>query len=169
MSEQQLERLTNLVTNPYTWLFLIFAMSLPYLLKYIRRFYPSTLREKMDKEEACTIAHQKKPEMQFVQKILVFGLLFSIVVSYVITYQLLSNLENSLRTFQNIFLGIYFPIMLVGLFYEHRIAKNENCNDVIVGYKYLKFPNIILIVTIFCLVILGIFYLIGTISPPQSH
>lgn len=147
MNELQWERFENLVSDPYTWVFFIFIMSLSYILQYLRRFYPKSLREKMEKEEACNLEYQKKPEMKLVRKIILFGLLFSIIISYLITYNLLQNLGNKIETFRNILLGIYIPIILTTLFYEYKTTKDKNCNDVIVGYKFIKWVGMFLLVT----------------------
>jgi len=167
VSEQALERLSNLASNPYTWILFIFIMSLPYILKYLRRFYPEKLRKKMDKEEACTLEYQQKPEMKFVRKIILIGMLSVIFISYFVSFYFLTNLINPLATFRNLFLIGALIVVIIAISFESKIKKDENCNEVVVGYKYLKFPNFILTIIVFSFIIVGIFYLIGIIFPPK--
>ena len=161
MNELQWERFENLVTNPYTWAFFIFAMSLPYFLRYIRRFYPEKLQEDMKKEEACTLEYQRKPEIKLIRKIVLFGFLSSLLISYLIVYYLLDNIENKFKLWLDIFLGLSVMIMIISGVLEHRVKKDKNCNDVIVGYKFMK---IVGIMEILFVVIMGILYLLGYIE-----
>ena len=163
MNELQWERFENLVTNPYTWVLFIFTMFLPYILKYIRRFYPKKLQEKMNKEEACTLEFNQQPKIKFLNKVMTTGMISSVVISYLITYHLLSNLENKLSMFIDLFGSMLLSIALIISILQSKVKNNKDCNDVIVGYKYLKFPNIILTVTVFCFVIFGTLDLIRLI------
>lgn len=161
------ERAMNLLTNPYTWVLFIFVMLLPYILKYIRRFYPESLREKMEKEEACTLEYQENPKVQMLYKIIQASFFISIFVSYLTVYHLFDSIENKFKTAFNLFVGIMSFIVIVGVYFDYKLSKDKNCNDVIVGYKYLKFPNVIVTIVVSSLAILGIFYLIGIMFPPQ--
>jgi len=165
VNEKQIEMLTNLVTNPYAWVFFIFTMSLPYTLIFIRRFYPEKLRDKMEKEEACTLKYNQKPEVKLYNNLVLLGMSGSVVISYFISYYLVDNVDDKLRLSINIFSGMVLVIIVIIGIYEYitRKDKDKDCSEVIVGYRYLKFPNIILTVAIFCFVIFGLFYLIGLI------
>ena len=135
MSELQLERLTNMINNPYTWILVVFAMTLPSILKYIRRFYPESLCEKMEKEEACALEYNQKPQIKSYNKLVIFGIYGSIAISYIISYYFFENIENK----WNLFIKILSGLILVGLIpiaiYEFRTRKDKECSDVIVGYK----------------------------------
>jgi hypothetical protein len=161
VNELQMERLTNLVTNPYTWLFLVFAMSLGYILQYIRRFYPNHWQEAMAKEEACTLEFQKKPEMKLVRKIIQIGFLSMLFISYILAFHLLKDLENPLTTFRNILYSGAMIIAGIAIYFEYKIKKDKSCKDVIVGYKFIKMVGIIEIVFI---LVMGILYLLGYIK-----
>ncbi|HFD14653.1 MAG TPA: hypothetical protein ENJ34_05035 [Epsilonproteobacteria bacterium] len=163
MNEQQLEMLTSLVTNPYTWVFFICVISLPYILLFIRRFYSKSLREKMEKEEACTLEHRENPKVQLLSKIILISFFVSIFISYLTAYYLFDDIEEKFDTAVSLFWGMMFIVMIISGYFDDKLTKDKNCNDVIVGYKYLKFPNIILTATVFCFVILGILYLIRLI------
>jgi len=161
VNELQIERLTNLLTNPYTWLLFTFTMLLPYILKFIRRFYPKSWQEAMAKEEACTLEFHKKPEMKLVRRIITIGILSTIFFSYILVFHFLKNLENPLNTFRNIFLSSAMFIVAISIYYESKIKKDKNCNDVIVGYKFMKIVGIIEILFI---LVMGILYLLGYIK-----
>jgi len=160
MSEQALERLENLITNPYAWLLFAFIMSLSYILKFLRRFYPESVRQKMEKEEACTFEHQQKPQMIFVRKVVTFSFLPIIFISLIVSHYFFPMIKG---LFVYLLLVGMIPIAIWAMYVEYKISKDENSNDVIVGYKYLKFPNIILTVAFLCFMILGTLYLIGLI------
>ncbi len=165
MDDQALERLLNLINNPYTWGLFVFVMALPYILKYMRRWYPKSWQESMAKEEACTLEYQQKPEMKFIRRILSIGLVSVVLISYVLAYYILPNIEYHLKTFRDLFLIGAVIIVILTIYFESKIKKNKNCNDVIVGYKYLKFPNVILTTIVSSFIIVGIFYFIGIIFP----
>jgi len=160
VNELQWERFENFVTNPYTWLLFVFTVSLPYILRYIRRFYPEKLQENMKKEEACALEFNQKPKIKFLNKVMTTGMISSVVISYLITYHLLSNLENKLSMFVNLFASMILLIVLIISILQSKVKNDKDCNDVIVGYKYLKFPNFILTMIIFSFVIVGISYLL---------
>jgi len=161
VNEQQTQMLTNLVTNPYTWLFFVFIIALPYVLQYLRRFYSKSWQKAMAKEEACRLEHHKKPEMKLVRKIINIGFLSMLFVSYVLSFHLLTDLVNPLKTFTYIFFGGAMLIMAVSIYYESKIKKDKNCNDVIVGYRFMK---IVGIMEVLFIVIAGILYLLGYIK-----
>jgi len=161
VNEKQIEMLTNLVNNPYTWLFLGFIVSLAYILQYMRRFYPNHWQEAMAKEEACTLEFQKKPEMKLVRKITLIGFLSMIFISYILSFHLLSDLVNPLDTFTKIFLSGAMFIMAISIYYQSKIKKDKNCNDVIVGYKFMKIVGIIEILFIS---VVGVLYLLGYVK-----
>ena len=117
----------------------------------------------MEKEEACTLEFNKKPKIKFLNKVMLTGMVSSIVISYLITYHLLSNLENQLSMFINLLGSMILLIVIIISILQSKVKNDKNCNDVIVGYKYLKFPNVILTTIIFCFMIISIFYLIGFI------
>jgi len=125
VNELQLERLTNLVTNPYTWIGIAAIFSLIFILPYIRRFYPKSWQEAMAKEEACSLEHHHKPEMKLVRKIINIGFLSMLLISYVLSFHLLTDLVNPLRTFTYIFFGGAMLIILVSVYYENKIKKRD--------------------------------------------
>jgi hypothetical protein len=161
VNELQWERLENLVTNPYTWVLFVFAMSLPYVLKFSRRFYPKKLQEKMKKEEACTLEFNQKPKIKFLNKVMVTGMASSIVISYLITYHLLSNVEKQLSMFVNLLASMILLIVIIIAFLQSKVKNDKNCNDVVVGYKFIKIVGIIEIIFIF---VMGILYLFGYVK-----
>ncbi len=161
MNEVQWEMLKNLATNPYTWVFLGFIFSIGYFMQYMRRFYPKSWQESMAKEEACNLEYHKKPEMKLVRKIINIGFFSMLIISYVLSFHLLTDLVNPLDTFKNIFLSGAVFIMLISIYYQSKIKKDNNCNNVIVGYKFIKIIGIIEIVFIAMAYIL---YLVGYIK-----
>ena len=161
MNEKQIEMLTNLVSNPYTWLFFAFVISVGYILQYMRRFYPKSWQEAMAKEEACTLEFQKKHEMKLIRKIVLLGFLSSLGISYLIVYYLLENIENKFRLCMDIYLSFSVVIMIIAGVLAHRIKKDKNCNDVIFGYKFMK---IVITIEILVILVMGILYLLGYIK-----
>ena len=161
MSEYQFIMLTNILTDPYTWLVLGFIISVGYILRYIRRLYPKSLQEAMEKEEACTLRYQKNPEIKLIRKIINMGLLSMLFISYILSFHVLTDLVNPLYTFMNIFLSGAVLIIVIGDYYKGKIKKDKSCNNVIVGYKFIKIVGIIEILFILFLYIL---YLLGYIE-----
>ena len=161
MNEQQTQMLSNLVTNPYTWIFFGFIIALSYILQYLRRFYPKSWKKAMAKEEACHLEYRKKPEMKLVRKIINIGLLSMLLISYVFSFHLLTDLVNPLNTFTFIFYAGAMLVIAVSIYYQSKIKKDKNCNDVIVGYKFMKIVGIIEILFI---LVVGILYLLGYIK-----
>jgi len=154
MNEQQSEMLTNLVTNPYTWVLFAFAMTLPYILKFLRRLYPKHWQEAMAKEEACTLIHQQKPEMKLVRRILTIGILGIVLLSYIIVFHVLSDVVNPLDTVINFVAIGAIPVVLTAVSYENKIKKEKNCNDDFVGSKYMKVIGIVLGIVFFILLLI---------------
>ena len=154
MNEQQTQMLSNLVTNPYTWIFFGFIIALSYILQYLRRFYPKHWKEAIAKEEACHLEYRKKPEMKLVRKITNIGFLSILLISYVLSFHLLTDLVNPLDTFKNIFLSGAVFIMLISIYYQSKIKQDKNCNNVIVGYKYIKIVGIVEIIIFIILLII---------------
>ena len=161
MNEKQIEMLTNLASNPYTWLFFVFVISVGYILQYMRRFYPKSWQEAMAKEESCTLEFQKKPEMKLVRQIMTIGILSTIFISYIMAFYLLKDLGNPLNTFTNILIGGAILIIVISIYYESKIKKDKNCKDVIVGYKFMKIVGIIEILFI---LVMGVLYLLGYVK-----
>ena len=143
-----MEKLKYLFTNPYTWLFFAFILSLPYVLTYMRRFYPKELQKQMEKEEACTLKRNQKPEMKTMLKNVRLGSLFAFLISVLIAY----SSENSLEVFKTFFLIIMMPIFIYAMAMEYKINKNKNCNHVSVKYMLVMFAIIVLIAFIVVLV-----------------
>ena len=143
-----MEKLKYLFTNPYTWLFFAFILSLPYILTYMRRFYPKELQKQMEKEEACTLKRNQKPEMKTMLKNVRLGSLFAFLISVLIAY----SSENSLEVFKTFFLIIMMPIFIYAMAMEYKINKNKNCNHVSVKYMLVMFAIIVLIAFIVVLV-----------------
>ena len=142
MNELQMERLTNLVTNPYTWLLFAFAISLPYILKYLRRFYPDNVRKKMEKEEACMIENNAKPKVKQLNRIFLLSmftiptLFFSVL--YLLNYDILHHdgivIGFDLRTL--FILSAYGSVLLVmslSIIYKDKVAKYF-AHDELKGY-----------------------------------
>ena len=143
-----MEKLKYLFTNPYTWLFFAFILSLPYVLTYMRRFYPKELQKQMEKEEACTLKRNQKPEMKTMLKNVRLGSLFAFLISVLIAY----SSENSLEVFKTFFMIIMMPIFIYAMAMEYKINKNKNCNHVSVKYMLVMFAIIVLIAFIVVLV-----------------
>jgi len=120
----------------------LFSFSLTYVLKHMRRFYPAKLQEKMAKEEACTLKVNKKPEMKAMRKNVFIGFVLSIIISYIISYYLIASVDNTFRTFTNIFIGLFSLVAIYAMVTEYKINKDKNCNDMIVGYKFMKWVGI---------------------------
>lgn len=123
MNEQAMQHLKYLLTNPYTWLFLIFTICLPYILKYMRRFYPRKLQEQMEKEEACNLELYQKLEMQRTRKNMIAGIFISFGISVVISY----FSENILSTFEIVFVSMMGVVVLYSVIVDYRINKGKNC------------------------------------------
>lgn len=121
---------------------------LQFTLMYIRRFYPKSWQEAMEKEEVCTLEYQQKPEMKFIRKLVFIGFFSAILISYVLAYYVLPNIENHFKTFINLFLIGTGIIAVLAIYFEFKIKKDENCNDVIAGYKSLKILGVISIIVI---------------------
>ena len=115
-----MEKLKYLFANPYAWLFFAFIFTLPYLLKYMRRFYSEELQKKMKKEEVCIMEFQQKPEMKRMRKIVFIGFVLSVSVSYIISYILMDTSCDTTRIFINIFLVLATPIMIYAIVVEYK-------------------------------------------------
>ena len=158
MSERQWCMIKNLVTNPYTWVFFVFALSLPMILRYIRRFYPKSLQEAMEKEEACTLELNRRPEMKRLRKFMFIGLFCVVLISYLLSFYLLSDVVDPLMRFYKVLVIGIIIVIVPFIYYENKIRKGQDCKDVIVGYKFIKIVGIIeicLIVTVVIMNILG--------------
>jgi len=123
MNEQALENLKYLLTNPYIWLFIIFIICLPYILRYMRQFLPKNLQEQMAKEEACTLKVNEKPEMKRMRKNMTIGIFISFVTSILISY----FSEDSLHTFRIIFMCMMGIIALYSMVVDYKVNKGRNC------------------------------------------
>ena len=123
MNEQTLENLKYLLTNPYTWLFIIFTMCLPYILQYMRQFFSKKLQEQMAKEEACTLKVHEKPEMKRMRKNVTIGIFISFVASVLISY----FSEDSLHTFRIIFMYMMGIVALYSMVVDYKVNKGRNC------------------------------------------
>ena len=143
-----MEKLKYLLTNPYSWLLFAFILSLPYVLTYMRRFYPKELQKQMEKEEACTLKRNEKPEMKTMLKNVRLGSLFAFLISLIIAY----FAENSLEVFKTLFMIIMMPIVIYAMVMDYKINKNKNCNHVSVKYMLVMFAIIVLIAFIVILI-----------------
>ncbi len=57
-------------THPYFWVFLVFAMSLEYILKFLRRFYPKSLQKYItDNEEFANELQEDAEDRELVGKV----------------------------------------------------------------------------------------------------
>ena len=120
----------------------IFIISLPVILQYIRRFYPKSLREKMEIEEACTLEVNQKLEMKRMRKIVFIGFVLSGIISYLLAYYFLPVIQTKFKMFINIFVGSISLVTVYAMLSEYKINKDENCNEKIVGYKFMKWFGI---------------------------
>ena len=120
----------------------IFIISLPVILQYIRRFYPKSLREKMEIEEACTLEVNQKPEMKRMRKIVFIGFVLSGIISYLLAYYFLPVIQTKFKMFINIFVGSIGLVAGYAMLSEYKTNKDENCNEKIVGYKFMKWFGI---------------------------
>ena len=150
-----MEQLKLLLTNPYSWLLIGVVVGLPFLLKLMRRLYPESLRKRMEEEEACTLKLYQNPKIKRLRKGLFLALSVSIGISYAIGYHLIDS-SNPLRTS----LKVFYPLMITAALYigvaEYKITKGKNCNDVIVGFRYIKWAGIVVAVIIaMTLIIIG--------------
>jgi len=133
----------NLITNPYTWLFIIFTMALPYILQYMRRFYPEKLRKQMEKEEACTLELQQKPEMKRTGKYLAIGFFVAIILTICIYYTF-DIAKKHIGVIYTIFLSPTF--IYVGVL-QHKIKKGKNCLQFYDKKEYLQLVGIFVVIT----------------------
>ena len=119
-----MEKLKYLLANPYWWLFFAFMLSLPLLIKYIRRFYPKELQEKIMEAEACVLKRNKKPEIKRIQFFFNIGILFALIIGAFVAY--LSN--NILMAYVPVFV-----VILIFVRYEKLInkgKKDKNCSKI---------------------------------------
>jgi len=151
--EQQLERLTNLVTNPYAWIFFTFLISLPYILKFVRRCYSKNLQESMEKEESCTLEFQKSKERKSIRNFTLIGFFSLVIVSYIFIYQLL-DIHHKFEVFMMISFSIMIFFALFRMLKEFQVLKKKNCNDVIVGYQYVRIIGILISIILIVMLIL---------------
>ena len=135
-----MEKLIYLFTNPYTWLFIVFTISLPYVFKYMRRFYPEKLQEQMAKEEVCTLEKSKKPEMKRLQKIFQIGTLFSFFVTLLVAYY-----YQSFEVTKTVFISLMSLIAIYVTVAEYKIKKDKTCSHVSVKYYIVMFVIICII------------------------
>jgi len=148
------ERLLNLITNPYTWVILVFIMALPYLLNYMRRFYPEKLRKQMEKEEACTLELQQKLEMKRMRKYITIGFIFSALLTVCIAYYF----EIERGNISWIFIISMTPITFYAMIVEHRISKGKKCLQFYDKKEFFILVGIFVVVTsIIVTIILKIF------------
>ena len=137
MNEQLLESLNNLISNPYTLIFL--GLIFPFILLFIRRFYPEDLRRRMEKEEDCTLKLQQKPQMTLARKVLLFGGLVIAVISFIVSHYVFPTIKD---LFINLLLVGIMPMVIWVLYVDYKLGKDKNCNDVVVGYKFMKWFGI---------------------------
>lgn len=135
------------------WIFILMSMALLPILMYLRRFYPDSVREKMQREEACTLAVNQKPEMKRLRKIVFIGFVLSVVISYILAYYLLPVIQTQFKMFVNIFIGSTSLVAGYSMLSEYKINKDKNCNDKIVGYKFMKWFGIFSLVA-YCILII---------------
>ena len=135
-----MEDLKYLFSNPYVWLFIIFSFSLPYILKYIRRFYPEKLQQQMAKEEVCILEKSKKPEMKHLQKIFQIGTLFSFFVTLLVAYY-----YQSLEVTKTVFISLVSLIAIYVTVSEYKIKKDKTCSHISVKYYIVMFVIICII------------------------
>ena len=148
MGDDALDKLIFLISNPYIWLFIFFALSLERILIYIRRFYPKSLQEKMKKEEACTLESQNNPKVQKLHRLLSFSILLVAFCSYLLAYHILKYNENKLlhiepfNTAESMMTISFFVSSLIIIFihsvYENKINGDKNCNESIIGSKFFN-------------------------------
>ena len=131
-----MEKLKYLFTNPYTWLFIVFVFALPYVLKYIRRFYSKELQKKMEKEDACMLEANQRPEMKIVRRNALVGIVLSVGISYIISYHLMELSCDSLKIFTNIFSVLISFVVVYMIVAEHKINKGKK--DKICSKIYTK-------------------------------
>jgi heme/copper-type cytochrome/quinol oxidase subunit 4 len=146
---QQLERLT---TNPYAWVFFGFIILLPYILKFLRRFYPKHWQEVMQKEASCILEFQKSKERKSIRNFTLIGFFLSVMVSYVFIYLVL-DIHYKFEVF---IITIFLIMVIFALFRmikEYQVLKKKNCNNVIIGYKYVKIIGILIIIALIVMLI----------------
>ena len=144
----------NLITNPYTWAFIVFTMALPYLVIYMRRFYPEKLRKQMEKEEACTLELQQKPEMKRVRKYVIIGFIFSVLLTVCIAYYF----EIEKRNISLIFIISIIPITLYAMIVEQRISKGKKCLQFYDKKEYLQLVGIFVVMIVIIVTIVLKFF-----------
>ncbi|PTB88174.1 hypothetical protein C9925_00015 [cyanobacterium G8-9] len=169
MNELQIERLTNLLTNPYTWIGIVAIFSLTFILPYIRRFYPQSWQEAMAKEEACNIEHQQRPEIRRLRNIFFINSIFIVLICYLYVYQILEFEDNKIliikafsRPIDVFIILVSMLILLAGVimtFYEKKIVGKKNCENVIVGARVMNFFGYILGIPMLLAVLFAIIFL----------
>ena len=128
-----MEKLKYLLANPYAWLLFAFILSLPYVLTYMRRFYPKELQKKMEKEDACMLEATQRPEMKTIRRNALVGIVLSVGISYIISYHLMELSCDSLKTFLNIFSALISFVVVYMIVAEHKInkgKKDKNCSKI---------------------------------------
>jgi len=124
MNTQAVEHFKTIFTNPYTWMMFAFILTLPYLLKYMRRFFPKKLQKKIEKEEACDLEYRQQPEIVRLRKKLIIGIIISLIVSAFISYLI----EESWRIFTYIFASMITIVVLYAVIVEYILSKNKYIN-----------------------------------------
>jgi hypothetical protein len=122
-----MEKLIYLFSNPYTWLFIVFTMGLPYLLKYMRRLFPQKLQDQMAKEEACFLEGNQKPEIKRIHRNMHIGIFISLVTSFIVSY----CIDNTFHRVYVIFMSITSVVVIYSGIAEHKVKKDKkNCSDI---------------------------------------
>ena len=149
-----IDNLVFLFSQIEFWIFFLMCMALLPILMYVRRFYPDSVREKMQREEACTLEVNQKPEMKRLRKIVFIGLVLSVVISYILAYYLLPVMQTQFKMFVNISIGSTSLVAGYSMLSEYKINKDKNCNDKIVGYKFIKWFSIFSLIGLCIMIII---------------
>ena len=120
-----MEKLKYLLTNPYVWLFFAFVLSLPYVITYMRRFYSKELQKKMEKEDACMLEANQRPEMKTMRRNALVGIVLSAGVSYIISYHFIELSCDRLKTFLNILSALISFVVVYMIVAERKINKGK--------------------------------------------
>ena len=93
----------------------------------------------MEKEEDCTLKLQQKPQMTLARKVLLFGGLVIAVISFIVSHYVFPTIKD---LFINLLLVGIMPMVIWVLYVDYKLGKDKNCNDVVVGYKFMKWFGI---------------------------
>jgi len=149
--DRALTMFTNIVTNPWTLGYILFGLSLPYLLKYIRRFYSKSVQEKIIQ---CEIKYNEYEESGLAKRdrIVMFSTTISVTILLGTTLLLLSLVVCSTIT-NDALLGSYglafistvlggisnalHPIVYQYIFKEEHPKQGVMCKSEEVILKYM--------------------------------